>query len=215
MGGRGGSSGMGGDSGENVNIIDTTDVWSYRHKSNNEPFVDAINEGARKIQNDFNDLMDTVATVNAAELGGDDKYTTLGFYSSGMKMVALNQNFTDIDKMNKVYDKSVEKGYHPSRGNLTGTEAVALHEMGHALTDHIAKKMGLPGLDKAAQKLFIDAYKASKGKGKYKDWAGKISGYAKENYAEAVAEAVADYYCNGQNAHANSLAIMNQLRKYM
>lgn len=59
MGGRGGSSGMGG-GGQQVQIVETTDVWSYRHNAKNEPFVDAINEGARRIQNDFKDLMDTV-----------------------------------------------------------------------------------------------------------------------------------------------------------
>ena len=214
MGGRGGSSGMGG-GGQFVNIGETTDVWSYRHDSGNEPFVDAINEGARKIQEDFKDLMTTVEHVDAAELEGKDKYEVLGFYSSDLKTVALNRNFTDVDKMNQVYDSSVASGFHPSRGNLTGTEAVALHEMGHALTDHIAKKMGLPGLHEASRKIFNDAYRATKGKGKFKEWAGKISGYARENYAETVAEAVADYYCNGQNAHAYSRAIMDQLRKYM
>lgn len=213
MGGRGGSSGMGG-GGENVNIVGSTDVWSYRHNQTNEPFVDAINTGVKRIHDDFPGIMDTVASVDAAELGGKDKLTVLGFYSSGDKTVALNLNFTDVDKMNRVYDQAVARGYHPSRGNLSGTESVALHEMGHALTDHIAKKLGLPDLDAASRKIFMDAYKATKGKGKYKDWAGKISGYAKENYAESVAEAVADFYCNGRNAHPHSIAIMDQLRKY-
>ena len=215
MGGRGGSSGMGGDSGRNVDVRGTVDVWSYRHNTNNEPFVDAINEGARKIQNDFQDLMDTVQRVDAAELGGADKEHILGFYSADTKSVALNDNYTNVDKMNQVYDASVSSGYHPSRGSLTGTEAVALHELGHALTDHVAKKMGLNSLDQAARKLFMDAYKASGGRGKYKAWAGQISGYAQENYAESIAEAVADYYCNGQNAHRNSIAIMDQLKKYV
>lgn len=214
MGGRGGSSGMGG-GGTNVNILNTTDVWSYRHRPNNEPFVDAINEGARRIQSDFKDLMDTVQRVDAAELGGSDKYNTLGFYSSDGKMVAINQQFTNVDKMNKVYDDSVRTGFHPSRGDLTGTEAVTLHEMGHALTDHVAQKMGAADLYAAARIIFNNAYKATKGKGRFKEWAGKISGYAKENYAETVAEAVADYYCNGPNAHANSRAIMDELRKYI
>lgn len=214
MGSRGGSSGMGG-SGGMVNIVDTEDVWSYRHNANNEPFVDAINEGARKIQNDFQGLMVDVDQVVAAELGGNDKYTTLGFYAPSMKTVAINRFFTDIDKMNATYDAAARSGFHPSRGELSGTEAVTLHELGHALSDHVAKKMGLPGLHEASRKLFEDAYRATKGKGKYKDWAGQISGYARENYAETVAEAVADYYCNGQNAHANSRAIMRELMKYI
>lgn len=47
-----------------------------------------------------------------------------------------------------------------------------------------------------------------------KAWAGKISGYAQDSWAECVAEAVSDYYCNGSKAHANSKAIMAELRKY-
>lgn len=205
---------MGG--GSPVQVISSEDVWSYRHDPDNAPFVDAINEGARKIQNDFPDLMDkTVNAINAAELGDADKYTTLGFYSPSEKSVSLNTNFTDIDKMNAVYDSSVSSGYHPSRGNLSGTEAVALHELGHALTDHVAQKMGAASLDDAARRIFNAAYRATKGRGKFKEWAGNISGYAQENYAETVAEAVADYYCNGSNAHPYSIAIMNELKKYI
>lgn len=215
MGGRGGSSGMGGDSGKPVQILGMEDVWSYRHDPDNAEFVDAINEGARKIQEDFGDLMsETVTVINAAQLDGMDKIQTLGFYSRFDKSVSLNDNYVDVDKMNRVYDRSVESGYHPPRGNLTGTEAVALHELGHALTDHVAMKMGVRDLDDAARRIFEAAYKATKGRGPYKEWAGKISGYAQEHYAEAVAEAVADYYCNGSGAHANSRAIMAELFKY-
>lgn len=214
MGGRGGSSGMNGGSGIRINVRGTEDVWSYRHNPNNEPFVDSINAGARKMQEDFKDLMETVEHVDVAELGGKDRSEILGFYDPSEKTVALNQNFTDVDKMNKVYDSCTKTGFHPSRGDLTGTEAVTLHEMGHALTDHVAKKLGLPGLDAAAKKIFEDAYRAAKGKGRFQGWAGQISGYAKKNYAEAIAEACADYYCNGSKAHPNSIAIMNELRKY-
>lgn len=214
MGGRGGSSGMGGGSGENVNIIETGDIWTYRHNPNNEPFVDAINEGARKIQDDFEDLMtESLNEIHVAQLGGEDKQTILGFYERTGKLLALNANFTNIDKMNSVYDQATEQKFHPSRGNLTGTEAVALHELGHALNDHIAKKMGLD-MDVAARKIFEAAYRATKGKGRYQDWAGQISGYAKKNYAETIAEAVSDYYCNGNNAHPHSVAIMRELMKY-
>lgn len=199
--------------GKSINIQSETDVWSYRHNPNNEPFVDAINSGVREISDDFPGLMDDVREVNSAKLGGKDKTETLGFYGNGR--VALNENYTDIGKMNRVYDEAVKSGYHPSRGNKTGTEAVALHEMGHALTDHVAKKMGAKDIDDGAKKIVDSAYKATGGKGSAKkSWAGKISGYATENYAECVAEAVADCYCNGKKASKNSQAIMAELKKY-
>lgn len=203
---------LGGGSGENVNILNTTDVWSYRHRRDNEAFVDAINTGVSKIQNDFPDVMDTVERVDAAQLGGLDSATTLGFYGGGE--LGINQNYTDIGKMNITYDAAVQSGYHPSRGNLSGTEAVTLHEMGHALTDHVGKKIGSKDLDSAAKTIVDNAYKNSGGRGGTKRWAGGISGYAQKNNAECIAEAVADWYCNGNRAARQSKAIMSELRKY-
>ena len=156
--------------------------------------------------------MNTVNTVTAAEFGGADKYATLGVYGSGG--LSINQKYTDVKKMNTVYDKSVESGYHPSRGNKTGVEAVTYHEMGHAITDHIAGKMGVKDLDAASKKVVNNAYKATKGKGGTKAWAKKISGYATDSFAECVAEAVADVYCNGNKAHKHSKAIFAELKKY-
>ena len=199
-------------SGENVNIVNETDVWTYRHRADNEPFVDAINTAARTISDDFSGLMDMVQVVAAAELGGKDKIQTLGYFSG--ETVAINQNYTNIDKMNRVYDEAVSSGFHPSRGSKTGTEAVTLHELGHALNAYAQKKMGSGNFDAAAQRIVREAYKATNGKGGTFKWAGGISGYAQKNYAECIAEAVADYYCNGNKATPESRAIMDVLRKY-
>ena len=212
-----GGSGMGESlsksSGKSINIVNETDVWTYRHDQDNAEFVDAVNTSVSVIQGDFNDIMNTVQQVFASELGGADKFSTLGYYGQGF--LGMNIQYTDIDKMNAVYDQSVAEKYHPSRGDRTGTEAVTFHEMGHALTDHVAQKMG-PGvsLDDAAEKVVNAAYKATHGTGGTKAWAGGISGYAQDSYAECVAEAVADYYCNGSKASAASKAIISQLKKY-
>ena len=132
---------LGGGSGKPVDILDQTDVWSYRHNPNNEPFVDSINGSVRDIHDDFPGIMDDVSVVNSATLGGADKVQTLGFYSRDSQSVSLNDNYTNVNKMNSIYDASVKAGYHPSRGDKNGVEAVTYHEMGHALTDHVAKKM--------------------------------------------------------------------------
>ena len=205
---------LGGGSGKPVDILDQTDVWSYRHNPNNEPFVDSINGSVRDIHDDFPGIMDDVSVVNSATLGGADKVQTLGFYSRDSQSVSLNDNYTNVNKMNSIYDESVKAGYHPSRGDKNGVEAVTYHEMGHALTDHVAKKMGINNFDDAAKKIVDDAYKNSKGRSGTKAWAGKISGYAKENNAECIAEAVCDWYCNGSKANSRSKAIMAELKKY-
>ena len=206
FGGRGSSSdgeSLASGSGKPVNIISETDVWTYRHNPNNAPYVDSINSSVREMSDDFPSLMrDTVNSVDTVEFGGADKTGTLGIYGDGR--VGLNSNYTNIEKMNAVYDKGVQKGYHPGRGNKNAVEAVTYHEMGHALTDNIAQKMGVKNLDASSKRIVEDAYKASGGKGGTKAWAGKISGYAQENFAECVAEAVADYYCNGSKASKQS-----------
>lgn len=214
FGGRGSSGGesLGGGGGGNVDIVSQTDVWSYRHNQNNQPFADQINQSVADVQNDFPDVMNTVNNVYAAKFGGSDATGTLGCY--GADGLSINQRFTDIEKMNNVYDKSVASKFHPSRGNKSGVEAVTYHEMGHAITDHIASKVGAKNLDESSKKIVNAAYKATKGKGGTKAWAGKISGYAQDSFAECVAEAVADVYCNGNKAHAHSKAIFKELKKY-
>lgn len=211
--GSGGPSLGSGGSGINSNDIKSeTDVWSYRHSKQNEAFVDEINVGVGRIQSDFPDLMDSVNAVNSAELKGAAKQRVLGFYGDGR--ISLNSNYTDVDKMNSVYDSAVKSGYHPSRGSRSGTEAVALHETGHALTDHIGKKMGAKDLDAAAKTIVDRAYKESGGKGGTRAWAKKISGYATESNAECIAEAVADWYCNGRKSAKESQSIMKVLKSY-
>ncbi len=190
--------------------MEETDVWSYRHRANNEPFVDSINDSVRTVQEDFPFVMDALDSVSASELGGEDRYTTLGYY--GGKTLGINRQFTNIEKMNEVFDS--EPGFHPSRGSRNGTEAVTFHELGHALTDAIAQKAGLGNIDNAAKMIVKAAYKKSGIKGGNIKLARQISGYAQKNYSECVAEAVADWYCNGSKASNASKLIMAEIKRY-
>jgi hypothetical protein len=45
--------------------------------------------------------------------------------------------------------------------------------------------------------------------------ASKISGYATESNAEAIAEAFADWKCNGKKARTESKAIVNVVDSYL
>lgn len=217
MGGRGSSSLSGGSGGGGVDTNETIIIEDYgQQKPENREFASQIEEGFDIITKDFPGMRDTfLSEADAGFFGGKDKRRTLGYYSSADKRVVINADYTDIDKMNKVYDNGGK--FHPSRGNKIGAQAVAFHEMGHAVSDYVAGKMGIEGpnaLHEASKRIVKSAYKADKGKGGSKPWAGKISGYAQTNYAECVAEAVADYYCNGSKASSASKAIMAELKKY-
>lgn len=47
------------------------------------------------------------------------------------------------------------------------------------------------------------------------NFAKKISGYAQYNFAECVAEAVSDWYCNGGKAKKESRAVMAVLNNVL
>ena len=127
--------------------------------------------------------------------------------------IAINNEYLNSDTMNTVYKKSVESGFHPSNGSKTGLEAVVSHELGHAVNGIIADRMGI-SLDASADRIVNEAMKNTKHKS-VSTFQSKISGYAKQSYAETVAEAMADCYCNGKKARSESKAIQKVVDKYM
>lgn len=217
MGGRGSSSLSSGGGGGNHTEMKTVIIEDYGQKApENREFASQIEEGFDIITKDFPGMRDNfLSEVDAGTLKGKDSSRILGFYSRSDKRIVMNAEYTDINKMNEVMDNA--RGYHPSRGDKTGVQAVAFHEMGHAVTEYVANKMGYTGvmaLDQGARDIVKKAYKADKGKGGSKLWAGYISVYAQTNYSECIAEAVTDYYCNGSKASHASKAIMAELKKY-
>lgn len=129
--------------------------------------------------------------------------------------IAINAKYLNSKKMNDAYQRCVESGFHPKSGSKTGMEAVVAHELGHALTDMAGAKMGVKGgIDASSKAIVNEARKATKHRGVVQ-MASKISGYAKQSNAEAIAEAVADVYCNGKKARSESRAIVNVMNKYL
>ena len=106
--------------------------------------------------------------------------------------IAINNEYLNSDTMNAVYKKCVESGFHPSNGSKTGMEAVVSHELGHAVNGIIADRMGM-SLHASADRIVNEAMKNTKHKS-VSTFQSKISGYAKQSYAETVAEAMADCY---------------------
>ena len=139
------------------------------------------------------------------------KSNALAYYDGAG--IAINSAYLDSKTMNEAYKRCVESGFHPSSGSKSGLEAVVSHELGHALNDMIGAKMGTD-IDGSAKKIFNEAMKGSK-RTNAQNFAGKISGYAKYSYAEAVAEAISDYYCNGKKAKPESKAIKKVVDKYL
>ena len=215
MGGRGSSSsgggrwGRGGGLGAN-DIVSTTSLISERERLQAE--VDQVLTVGRDIYNQYGVATDyDIATLK------DDGKGTLAYFSPAGNTLAINKAYMDAGKMNSVYDDCVASGFHPSRGNKTGLEAVASHEMGHKLTGEVAKKLGLSqtDLDKASDTILKQATtKAGYRKNSTYNLASKISGYATQSKSEAIAEAFADVFCNGSKAKKESKAVVDVLNSY-
>ena len=207
--GRGSSGGGGelGGGGGMVDILNTEDMISSRNP-NNQKEVDEVLTVGKNMVDKYGKAGVLEGTYQIATLGGADANETVAYYDGSN--VAMNANFMNSKKVDKVYDDATKTGYHPSRGNKSGAQAVASHEYGHALADAYARKNGQKDLHEASKDIVKQACKNTTGsRMNTKSFARAISGYATDSYAECVAEAVADVYCNGNKAHKNSKAIVN------
>lgn len=210
FGGRGArsSGGRGGDAGLDAgDIVSTASYMSERGKYNADDLLQAFKD----VSDDYGYIVDD---IQVAELKGKG-LSVLAYYDGSN--IAFNQSYLKGGQMESAYDACVKSGFHPSKGNKTALQAVAAHELGHGLTDAVAAKMGLTGInkiDKAATNIVNEARKTTKHRGVVQ-MASKISKYATYSNAEAVAEAFSDVYCNGKKARSESRAIVDVVNKYL
>lgn len=198
----GGNGGGGGDI-DPGRVVSTEDMISNRGKFQSE--TDQVLTVARDLNGEYGYNINgnfQVATLT--------KGSRAMAYYDGDGNIAINQKYMNTQKMNAAYDDCVASGFHPSRGNKSGIEAVAAHEYGHALTQGVADKLGHGNFDRAADEIINKA----RGKQKLADFRAKVSGYGKKSNSEAIAEAVADVYCNGKKAKGASKAIVKVLKSY-
>lgn len=204
-----GRSGRTAGGGGSVTIYESRSMISARERQRDE--VDQALGVMRSIHNTYGVNINDAQVVN---LSGRDS-GVMAYYDSNENL-AINERYFDVSKMDSVYDDCVRSGFHPSRGNKTGIEATVAHELGHRLNDVAGVNMGFGkwGIDQAANRILSEASRRMRGKG-IGAIQSAISGYAKQNNAECVAEAFSDVWCNGRNAKRESRAVVGVLRKYL
>ena len=207
FGGRGSSSGgFGGGGGLSAgDILETNSFVSERHNYD-------ISDDVLGVFKDVNDEYGyAIGDIHIAKIKSGAN--AIAYYDGAN--IGWNEKFANSSVLNKSYADCVKQGFHPSNGKKTPAEAVASHELGHALTDACGKKMG-GGLtiDQSASRILQEAKKKT-GDKKSIDVARKISGYATHSKAEAIAEAFSDVYCNGSKAKKQSKAIVEVMNSYL
>ena len=204
MGG-GKSSSWGGGGGGGGNPLDTKDLISAREGK--QTTVDQMLTVLRDVQNQYGVNMDT--EIGIFPSGSN----VMGYFDPETGNIGMNNSYFDSTRLDGVYDRTVQSGYHPSRGDKSGMEAVASHEAGHKINYVASDRAGMSA-DKLAEKVINDSAKKL-GYKNTANMANKISKYATENYKEAIAEAFADVYCNSGKAKKESRTIVDELNKYI
>ena len=187
-------------------IVSTTSLVSARETD--RQMVDDVLSVFKDVSSEYGYQ---IGDIELATLKGKSASGVLGYYDG--ENIAINQSYFNA-RMESAYKDSVASGWHPSNGNKTGLQAVAAHELGHALTDKVGAKMGISGIDNIATKVINEARKSTKHRGVVQ-MSKKISGYATSSNAEALAEAFADVFCNGKKAASESRAIVDVMNKYL
>ena len=206
MGSRGSGSGRGvGPHGAGMTGGDTTTTVKSSHNLTEEigkgggGFANEIMNTRDAFEAEYGDAVKDI-TLKAATFSNRN---ALGAY--GGNTLYMNEKYIKNKNLTSAMKDAEKSGYHPKLNGKTGAEAVAAHELGHRLGEVASQKAKISEKDivaRAAKKTGI----------KTENMAGHISGYARSNYGETIAEAYADVYCNGKKASRASRAIVNEVK---
>lgn len=203
------SGGSGGDllgkSASASNVSNIQDMISQRGQK--QEAVDDVLSVSRRLDGIYGEESQ-ITQFQTAKMTG-----ALAYYDSGGN-IAMNERYMNAKGMNAAYDQAVKDKFHPPRGNKTGIQAVASHEYGHALADKVGAKLGISDIESASREIVERARKKTNHKTNM-SFAQKISGYGQYNFAECVAESVADWYCNGSKAAKESRAVMSVINSVL
>ena len=209
MGGRGSSSSgrYGGGGISAGDILSTTSFVSER--GNYQQTVDEALSVFGDVKDQYGFIIDDIVMAQIKPQKGGD---AIAYYDGSN--IGWNEKYMDKKTLDKSYADCVKSKFHPSNGNKTAVQAVASHELGHALSAEAGKRMGGLDIDQASTRIVNEARKQVGSKGVVQ-MAKKISTYATHSNAEAIAEAFCDVYCNGSKAHKESKAIVNVMNGYL
>ena len=138
-------------------------------------------------------------------------------YGGAVNKINFNPAYFDIPEHLSGMIMGTETGFHPKN---TGILEAGSHEMGHILEDWLNHKHDGTFQDlkkhlqarQLIQRAFAEAKKKQKGK-TITQMKEEISEYATTNIAECLAESVADYIANGEQAALLSRQIWRELKK--
>ena len=186
-------------------ILSTTSFVSER--GNYQETVDEALGVFSDVKDEYGFIIDDIVMAKI-----DPSANAIAYYDGSN--IGWNEKYMDKKTLDNSYADCVKSGFHPSNGNKTAVQAVASHELGHALSAEAGKKMGGLDIDQASTRIVNEARKLTGSRGVVQ-MASKISRYATKSNAEAIAEAFCDVYCNGNKAHKESKAIVNVMNGYL
>lgn len=143
-------------------------------------------------------------------------------YPSGQRYLHLQQTSV-LDDEDELYsaEEDEEAGWHPKNSAKVYRHFVPVHEFGHAISmqlfddDTNRYERGSDEYHGTQYDKMLNLVKtAASDIGVPLKTVGQISEYAMDSPYEAVAEALADYYANRENASPLSLAIVNRLKRH-
>jgi hypothetical protein len=150
--------------------------------------------------------------------------TAMAWTSLRNGITVNSKYFASADNIESAYARGVSSGFHPNGQ----ARAITSHEAGHIIEAHLVHQQYKDGLtygaiadwnkSRIASGIINQASKSVKktteGKGmKIADQIRQVSGYATKNRSEALAECVADYISNGNNAKPLSREVWGILKQ--
>lgn len=198
-GGGAGPFGAGMENGNSTTTVKSSHPLTDEIGSGGGGFANEIMNTRDNLENEYGDAVKSIS-LHAATFSDP---STLGAY--GGNTLYMNQKYIKNKNLTAAMQDAEKSGFHPKLNGKTGAEAVASHEIGHRLGEVAAQKGKISEQEivaRAGKKVGI----------KTENMAGHISGYARTNYSETIAEACADVYCNGKKASRASKAIMKEVK---